>query len=111
MESKKKLINNGGASVFQMPLHYPRYTQKDYEIMQEYQLDRLLKEYGLPTNGDLAYKRKFAMGAFLWPTYHDQEPTIPDSSLHVCYPPRHSPPYSKQLIKIVDFVYRMLGLA
>ncbi|XP_027941317.1 uncharacterized protein LOC114195125 [Vigna unguiculata] len=63
MESQEK----NSVGFFQMPLHYPRYTQKDYEDMPEWKLDSLLKEYGLPTNGDLAYKRDFAMGAFLWP--------------------------------------------
>ncbi|KAK7276312.1 hypothetical protein RIF29_17451 [Crotalaria pallida] len=65
MESPKQ---NNNVSYFQMPLHYPRYTEKDYQDMPEWKLDRLLKEYGLPTtHGDLAYKREFAMGAFLWP--------------------------------------------
>ncbi|KAL9316318.1 hypothetical protein ACSQ67_017319 [Phaseolus vulgaris] len=44
-----------------------KYTQKDYQDMPEWKLDGLLKEYGLPTHGDLAYKRQFAIGAFLWP--------------------------------------------
>lgn len=52
---------------FQMPLHYPRYKKSDYEAMPEWKLDCLLKEYGLPIVGDVAQKRKFAMGAFLWP--------------------------------------------
>ncbi|OVA06381.1 hypothetical protein BVC80_8981g18 [Macleaya cordata] len=52
---------------FQMPLHYPRYTKADYETMPEWKLDRLLAEYGLPIIGDVEQKRKFAMGAFLWP--------------------------------------------
>lgn len=51
---------------FQMPLHYPRYTQADYETMPEWRLDCLLKEYGLPIIGDLQQKRNFAIGAFLW---------------------------------------------
>ncbi|WCJ19672.1 hypothetical protein M5689_001955 [Euphorbia peplus] len=54
-------------SFFQMPLHYPRFTKKDYQTMPEWQLDRLLAEYGLPKDGDLSSKREFAMGAFLWP--------------------------------------------
>ncbi|KAJ4975667.1 hypothetical protein NE237_000773 [Protea cynaroides] len=53
---------------FQMPLHYPRYKKSDYETMPEWQLDSLLFEYGLPMTGDLACKRSFAMGAFLWPS-------------------------------------------
>lgn len=68
MESKK--VNGsggGGGSFFQMPLHYPRYTRKDYQDMPEWQLDNLLRQYGLSTHGDLAYKRDFAIGAFLWP--------------------------------------------
>ncbi|GKU96718.1 hypothetical protein SLEP1_g9922 [Rubroshorea leprosula] len=52
---------------FQMPLHYPRYTRADYETMPEWKVDCLLKEYGLPITGDVHQKRKFAMGAFLWP--------------------------------------------
>ncbi|KAL7111787.1 hypothetical protein ACP275_05G111800 [Erythranthe tilingii] len=55
---------NGG---FQMPLHYPRYNKSDYEKMPEWRIDGLLKEYGLPVGGDILHKRKFAMGAFLWP--------------------------------------------
>lgn len=51
---------------FQMPLHYPRYTRADYENMPEWKLDCLLNEYGLPVMGDVAEKRNFAMGAFLW---------------------------------------------
>ncbi|OAY62194.1 hypothetical protein MANES_01G248900v8 [Manihot esculenta] len=52
---------------FQMPLHYPRYTRAEYEAMQEWKLNCLLKEYGLPITGNVEHKRKFAMGAFLWP--------------------------------------------
>ncbi|KAJ9171481.1 hypothetical protein P3X46_014844 [Hevea brasiliensis] len=52
---------------FQMPLHYPRYTQAEYEAMPDWKLDCLLKEYGLPITGNVEHKRKFAMGAFLWP--------------------------------------------
>ncbi|KAL4397456.1 hypothetical protein AHAS_Ahas01G0193700 [Arachis hypogaea] len=32
---------------FQMPLHYPRYTKGDYEIMEEWKVDLLLQQYGL----------------------------------------------------------------
>ncbi|KAJ4831518.1 hypothetical protein Tsubulata_034037 [Turnera subulata] len=42
---------------FQMPLHYPRYTRAEYEAMPEWKLDCLLKEYGLPTAGDVEHKR------------------------------------------------------
>lgn len=52
---------------FQMPLHYPRFTRADYESMPEWRLDCLLKEYGLPVTGNVEHKRKFAVGAFLWP--------------------------------------------
>ncbi|KAK9275851.1 hypothetical protein L1049_023124 [Liquidambar formosana] len=52
---------------FRMPLHYPRYTKSDYETMPEWKLDLLLAEYGLPITGNVDQKRKFAMGAFLWP--------------------------------------------
>lgn len=52
---------------FQMPLHYPKYTKAEYEVMPEWQLDCLLLEYGLPViPGSVEQKRKFAMGAFLW---------------------------------------------
>ncbi|XVF51365.1 hypothetical protein PTKIN_Ptkin04bG0179300 [Pterospermum kingtungense] len=56
---------------FQMPLHYPRYKKSDYENMPEWQLDCLLNEYGLPLVGDANQKRKFAMGAFLWPSQNE----------------------------------------
>ncbi|XP_073282192.1 uncharacterized protein [Primulina huaijiensis] len=59
---------NKNISGFQMPLHYPKYTKNEYQEMPEWMLDRLLAEYGLPAIGDLAHKRDFAMGAFLWPT-------------------------------------------
>uniref|UniRef100_A0A0E0BZ55 DUF7722 domain-containing protein n=1 Tax=Oryza meridionalis TaxID=40149 RepID=A0A0E0BZ55_9ORYZ len=55
-----------GGRYFQMPLHYPRYRKEDYERMPEWQLDRLLSEYGLPVDGNLQHKRAFAIGAFLW---------------------------------------------
>ncbi|CAL5195098.1 unnamed protein product [Lathyrus oleraceus] len=58
------------SSSFQMPLHYPRYTQADYEIMPEWRLDCLLKQYGLPIVADLQQRRIFAMGAFIWPHPH-----------------------------------------
>ncbi|CAI0441584.1 unnamed protein product [Linum tenue] len=51
-----------------MPLHYPRLKKNDYETMPEWRLDCLLKEYGLPVVGGVDEKRKFAMGAFLWPS-------------------------------------------
>jgi hypothetical protein len=50
-----------------MPLHYPQYKKADYETMPEWRVDCLLREYGLPVTGNLESKRKFAMGAFLWP--------------------------------------------
>ncbi|KAF5175188.1 Cytoplasmic trna 2-thiolation protein [Thalictrum thalictroides] len=59
---------NGRFVSFEMPLHYPRYKKEDYETMPEWQLDCLLKQYGLPVMGDVADKRNFAMGAFLWPS-------------------------------------------
>ncbi|KMT12930.1 hypothetical protein BVRB_4g090140 [Beta vulgaris subsp. vulgaris] len=57
-----------GVSTFQMPLHYPRYTKAEYEKMEEWKVDMLLKQYGLDhhVKGSLDEKRKFAMGAFLW---------------------------------------------
>ncbi|KAJ4719958.1 Cytoplasmic tRNA 2-thiolation protein 1 [Melia azedarach] len=71
MESKK---SSGSSCCFKMPLHYPRYNKRDYQVMPEWKLDRLLTEYGLSTHGDLAYKREFAMGAFLWPDLQHQYP-------------------------------------
>ncbi|KAL0925199.1 hypothetical protein M5K25_003514 [Dendrobium thyrsiflorum] len=62
LKEKEKCV----ASNFQMPLHYPRYSKAEYEKMQEWKLDCLLAEYGLPIAGDLEHKRNFAMGAFLW---------------------------------------------
>ncbi|CAA0816610.1 Unknown protein [Striga hermonthica] len=58
--------NGMAAAVFQMPLHYPRYTRVEYESMPEWKLDCLLAQYGLHVGGDVEHKRKFAMGAFLW---------------------------------------------
>ncbi|KAL2341388.1 hypothetical protein Fmac_009328 [Flemingia macrophylla] len=52
---------------FQMPLHYPRYTKQDYDSMEEWKVDLLLKQYGLSLEGTLDEKRAFAVGAFLWP--------------------------------------------
>ncbi|KMT18393.1 hypothetical protein BVRB_2g025450 [Beta vulgaris subsp. vulgaris] len=54
-----------------MPLHYPRYTIDDYQKMPEITLDRLLAEYGLSVKGDIAFKREFAIGTFLWSNYAD----------------------------------------
>ncbi|CAL5022797.1 unnamed protein product [Urochloa decumbens] len=59
--------HGGGGGSFRMPLHYPRYKKADYEAMPEWRVDCLLREYGLPADGDLDSKRRFAMGAFLWP--------------------------------------------
>ncbi|CAN4126989.1 unnamed protein product [Withania somnifera] len=54
---------------FEMPLHYPRYNKGDYEKMEEWKLDILLKQYGfLNFNATLEEKRKFAMATFLWPS-------------------------------------------
>lgn len=52
---------------FQLPLHYPRYTKQDYDKMEDFKLDMLLKEYGLSCKGSLEEKRAYAVGAFLWP--------------------------------------------
>ncbi|KAL5700027.1 hypothetical protein ACHQM5_025530 [Ranunculus cassubicifolius] len=54
-------------TMFQMPLHYPRYKKADYERMEEWKVDLLLKEYGMTCRGTVDEKRAFAMGAFLWP--------------------------------------------
>ncbi|KAF8019659.1 hypothetical protein BT93_G0369 [Corymbia citriodora subsp. variegata] len=54
------------AAMFRMPLHYPRYTRADYEKMEEWRLDVLLRQYGMDCQGSLDEKRAFAIGAFLW---------------------------------------------
>uniref|UniRef100_A0A0E0CIP9 DUF7722 domain-containing protein n=1 Tax=Oryza meridionalis TaxID=40149 RepID=A0A0E0CIP9_9ORYZ len=59
-----------GGSSFRMPVHYPRYKKAEYEAMPEWRVDCLLREYGLPVDGDLDAKRRFAMGAFLWPAQY-----------------------------------------
>ncbi|CAK7324511.1 unnamed protein product [Dovyalis caffra] len=56
-------------NVFQMPLHYPRYTIADYKKMEEWKLDMLPSEYGLCFKGTLDEKRAFRMGAFMWPDH------------------------------------------
>lgn len=55
------------ANGFEMPLHYPRYTKEDYEKMENWKLDMVLKEYGLTVKGALDAKRSFAIGTFVWP--------------------------------------------
>lgn len=60
-------VDHYSSSGFQMPLHYPRYTKQDYESMDEWKVDLLLKQYGLSFKGTLDEKRAFAMGSFLWP--------------------------------------------
>jgi hypothetical protein len=57
-------------SGFQMPLHYPRYKKTDYEKMEEWKVELLLKQYGLSFDGTLDEKRAYAMGAFLWPNQY-----------------------------------------
>jgi hypothetical protein len=52
---------------FQVPLDYPRYKKQDYERMEVWKLDQLLREYGLVVNGSVEEKRAYAMGTFLWP--------------------------------------------
>lgn len=76
MESKKKSCDDA-VRYFQMPLHYPRYTKKDYQDMPEAILDMLLAAYGLSPHGDLAYKRAFAMGAFLWTDFDSHSSANP----------------------------------
>merc|ERR1711915_1114083 len=69
-ENKEFSSRNGGGDgpcAFQLPVHYPRYSKADYESMPKWQLDNLFHEYGLPIRGDLAFKRSYAMGTFLWP--------------------------------------------
>ncbi|KAL6603986.1 hypothetical protein ACP70R_044347 [Stipagrostis hirtigluma subsp. patula] len=66
-ELERKESGVFGGCGFRMPLHYPRYRKADYEAMPEWRVDCLLREYGLHVDGDLDSKRRFAMGAFLWP--------------------------------------------
>ena len=71
-ETTQKLdfqAKKNGSNSFRMPLHYPLYKKTDYEEMEEWKVDNLLKQYGLDhhVKGSLDEKRKFAMGAFLWP--------------------------------------------
>uniref|UniRef100_A0A0D9VEG0 DUF7722 domain-containing protein n=1 Tax=Leersia perrieri TaxID=77586 RepID=A0A0D9VEG0_9ORYZ len=66
-EQQQQQQYSGWCGGFQMPVHYPRYKKADYEAMPEWRVDCLLREYGLPVDGDLDAKRRFAMGAFLWP--------------------------------------------
>ncbi|KAJ0049531.1 hypothetical protein Pint_15034 [Pistacia integerrima] len=66
-QNQKQATNSSCCSSFQMPLHYPRSKKSDYETKPEWKLYCLLNEYGLPIMGDVTQKRKFAMGAFLWP--------------------------------------------
>lgn len=75
MESKMQKNNNNNEvnKFFQMPLHYPRYTIDDYKHMPETTLDRLFAEYGLSVKGDIAFKREFAIGTFLWPNFADHK--------------------------------------
>ncbi|XP_024022330.1 uncharacterized protein LOC112091870 [Morus notabilis] len=61
------MSENSEVMEFQMPLHYPRYAKTDYEKMEEWRLDLLLKQYGLSFKGSLDEKREYAKGAFLWP--------------------------------------------
>ena len=106
-----EMKNKNGGSFFQMPLHYPRYTKKDYENMPEWQLDRLLEAYGLPIFGDLNYKRSFAMGAFLWPdsgTQHNESRNS-SSACNTCGLEHDSSPCSYKKCRIVALLFRVLG--
>ncbi|ONK56423.1 uncharacterized protein A4U43_C10F8480 [Asparagus officinalis] len=68
LPKRKHGVNEDGTKLsFQMPLNYPRYTEADYEQMPEWKVDCLFAQYGLPVTGNLAEKRSFAKGAFLWP--------------------------------------------
>lgn len=93
-------MNYRADNEFQMPLHYPRYTKGEYEDMPEWRLDNLLAQYGMSTDvGDLAYKRKFAMGAFLWLP----EPVVPF--------PDEGEKKPKANVGVVHFFLHMLGFA
>uniref|UniRef100_A0A2C9V2P6 DUF7722 domain-containing protein n=1 Tax=Manihot esculenta TaxID=3983 RepID=A0A2C9V2P6_MANES len=66
-----------GSKTFKIPLHYPRYTKKQYEHMPEWKLDSLLQDYGLPIDqGDLAYKRELAISTFIWPEPHSEDGAV-----------------------------------
>ncbi|GJM90786.1 hypothetical protein PR202_ga07098 [Eleusine coracana subsp. coracana] len=72
IRSRSRVASSAAAMVViiirSRPLHYPRYKKADYEAMPEWRLDCLLREYGLPdVAGGVDDKRRFAMGAFLWP--------------------------------------------
>ncbi|MCL7044844.1 hypothetical protein MKW94_016511 [Papaver nudicaule] len=60
MKFNKVTMKCGG---FQMPLHYPRYKKLDYERMEEWKVDMLLREYGLDSFKGLPLMRK---GNLLW---------------------------------------------
>lgn len=76
--------------------------------MPEWQLDRLLAEYGLLATAttDLAAKREFAIGAFLWPDFGDHDQDSPNSSPHNFYT---STCHKKS--KVVQLLCRVLGFA
>ncbi|XWS77315.1 hypothetical protein CRYUN_Cryun01aG0250400 [Craigia yunnanensis] len=94
-------------SCFLMPLHYPLFTKEDCQVMPQWKLDQLFTEYGLiSVEGDLDYKRKFPIGAFLWPgTESFKESEL--SPMHGCQEPS---PKSKKA-KMVEFLRRLLGFA
>ncbi|XP_050211174.1 uncharacterized protein LOC126661382 [Mercurialis annua] len=98
-----------GSSFFQMPVHYPRFTKKDYENMPEWQVDRLLAEYGLPTIGDLDHKREFAKGAFLWPDEDSSFTSFNDQESSPCPSSDYGFSCSYKKFKIVSFLFRVLG--
>lgn len=50
---------------FQAPLHYSRYKEEDYEKMDKWKVDVLLKAYDIHYQGTLNEKWAFTMGAFL----------------------------------------------
>ncbi|KAJ8747361.1 hypothetical protein K2173_012941 [Erythroxylum novogranatense] len=105
MESKRN--GDGSSSFFAMPLHYPKYTKKDYEQMPESQLNRLLADYGLPiTEEDLGWKREFAIGAFVWPEVYDQKQEEPSKSSCIT---SDQPNNGKS--KLLEFAFRVFGNA
>ncbi|KAK8936764.1 hypothetical protein KSP39_PZI012056 [Platanthera zijinensis] len=60
-------VKVAGCEGFRVPLHYPRFKKEDYERMGEWEIDMLLRQYGLEVQGSLDAKRLFAMETFLWP--------------------------------------------
>ncbi|GLJ32163.1 hypothetical protein SUGI_0647550 [Cryptomeria japonica] len=64
---REKLKESPFQVFIRVPLHYPRFTKAEYEVMPEWRIELLLQEYGLPLKGSLQDKRDSAISAFLFP--------------------------------------------